>query len=75
MRRLAIFTGIGFMLLSGAINPAAALTLFGSVPNGAGTDTTLVTIDPGTGTATVVGAIGFAHVEGLAGPLIHNSAG
>jgi len=68
MRRFAVVTGIGFLLLGGAINPAAAqLTLFGSVPNGAGTDSTLVTINPGTAAASGVGAIGYAHVAGLAG--------
>src|SRR5262249_7705047 len=54
--------GVLAALLS--IPGAAFATLFGTIPNG--NDTTLVTVDPSTGGATVVGPIGFADVQGLA---------
>ena len=63
MKRIIVSTGIAALLLGALTTPARAI-LFGSIPNGSGSD--LVIIDQVTGAATEVGAIGFKAVKGLA---------
>lgn len=64
MKRTTRAVFVAMMLLGNARWTPAHAALFGTVPNGG--DSNLVTIDEGTGAATVVGPVGFPQVDGLA---------
>src|SRR5436190_24359919 len=63
MSRTTKLGGVVALFLLAAAGTSSA-SLVGVVPNGS--DSNFVTIDSGTGAATVVGATGFENLQGLA---------